>query len=233
MTLKADLVEFSKSLGVDLFGVADLSSANEFILAQGGKIIAEYPQGISIGIRLVDGVVEELCRHEDPVALYGYAGMYNAVNSSLDRASLMIAKRIQEKGYKAYPVPSSQTTDRRKMEAAISHKLVANLAGLGWIGKNCLLITKYGPRVRLTTILTDAPLEAGSPTEGGCGDCRSCVDACPAGAFTGVSFDSRDDRSVRFRASLCTDYTGKREKQFGTGTCGLCVYACPIGKPAS
>lgn len=153
------------------------------------------------------------------------------MNAGLDRAALIIAKKVQRAGFRAYPIPASQAVNERRLEGAVSHKLAANLAGHGWIGKSCLLITpRYGPRVRLATILTDAPLETGESMGNGCGECRECVDICPPKAFTGVPFDPSQPRDVRFRAHLCRDYTRRRAQQLGEGICGLCVYACPHGK---
>jgi epoxyqueuosine reductase len=230
-SLFRELEECAHDLGVDLFGVADLSVAHDFVLRQGGEHVSGFPQAISIGIRLLDPIVDELYRHEEPSAIYSYRGLYNTVNASLDRAALMMAKRVQEAGFKAYPIPASQSVNERRLEGAISHKLAANLAGHGWIGKSCLLVTpKYGPRVRLATILTDAPLETGEQLRNRCGDCRECVDICPPKAFTGVPFDPSEPRDVRFRAHLCRDYTTRRAQQLGEGICGLCVYACPHGK---
>ena len=141
--LGEELEEYARGLGVDLFGVADLtdSQAHSFVLRQGGEHMSGFPRSISLGIRLLDPVVNELYRHEEPSVLFSYKGLYNSVNANLDRASLLIAKKIQEVGFKAYPVPASQTIDDRKLEGAISHKLSAHLSGLGWIGKSCLLIT--------------------------------------------------------------------------------------------
>jgi epoxyqueuosine reductase QueG len=230
----SELKSIAFDLGLDLFGVADLTSANRFTLLQGGEHIASFSRAISMGIRLLDAVVDELFRHEEPSAIYSYKGLYNSANSSLDKAALFIAKRVQEAGFKAYPIPASQTVNTRKLEGAISHKLAANLAGLGWIGKNCLLTTPdYGPRVRLTTVLTDAPLKTGEAISNRCGDCRKCVDVCPVKAFTGVRFDPSEPRDVRFRASLCRDYTERRKQLLGEGICGLCVYICPYGSRAT
>jgi epoxyqueuosine reductase len=232
-SLLRKLEEYAYDLGIDLFGVADLSVAPDFLLRQGGEHILNFSRAISIGIRLLDPIVDELYRHEEPSAIYSYRGLYDTVNASLDRVTLLIAKKIQEAGFKAYPIPASQTVNERKLEGAISHKLVANLAGHGWIGKSCLLITpKYGPRVRLATILTDAPLEAGEPLRNMCGDCRECINICPPKAFTGVPFNPSEPRDVRFRAYLCSDYTKRRAQQLGEGICGLCVYACPKRKIA-
>jgi epoxyqueuosine reductase QueG len=228
-----ELENIAKANGIDLFGIAELTSTqtNELVMQQGGKHIAKYPRAISLACRLLDAVVDELYRHEEPSAIYTYRGLYDSVNNTLDKAALLIAKTIQSKGHNAYPIPASQTINPRKLESAFSHKLAANLAGLGWIGKSCLLITpEYGPRIRLTTVLTDADLTAGNQTPNRCGSCRECVDACPPQALTGVPFDSSEPRDIRFRAHMCRDYTQRRAQQLGEGICGICVYSCPFGK---
>jgi len=227
VNLRDELEGCAKELGAEFFGVADLSPAHDFVLAQGGEYIAAYPRAISIGVRLVDAVVDELFRHEDPNAIFTYRELYNVVNRTLDRISLDIAKRIQASNYKAYPIFNT-TVFTQKLMGAFSHKMAANLAGLGWIGKSCLLITPQdGPRLRWGTILTDAPLVTGEPIENQCGNCCECVDICPPGAFTGVPFNSSEPRDVRFRAQLCRDYMDKRKQRMGDGICGLCVYICP------
>lgn len=228
--LQGELRDLARGLGVDLFGVADLTAARDFVRAQGGEPIGRFSRAVSMGMRLLDAVVDELFRHEEPSVIYTYQGLYNSVNASLDRAALLIAKRIQDAGFRAYPIPASQTVNPRKLEGALSHKLAANLAGLGWIGKSCLLVTPdHGPRVRLATVLTDAPMVPGAPLPNGCGDCRECVDACPVRAFTGAPFDPSEPRDVRFRAYLCSDYSERRARRLGEGLCGLCVYICPHG----
>lgn len=145
-SLNDELGECAKSLGVDLFGVADLSPARDFILVQGGQHIGGFKRAISLGVRLVDDVVDQLHDHQDLVTISSYRGLYTAVNSALDRAALMVAKRVQEAGHRAYPVPASSMLNNGRLEGAFSHKVAANLAGLGWIGKSCLLVTpEYGP----------------------------------------------------------------------------------------
>lgn len=80
---------------------------------------------------------------------------------------------IDKKGYRALPLPAAERIDDERICASFSHKMGASLSGLGWIGKNCLLVTpEHGPRVRWTTILTDAPLEpTGNLQEQKCGRC--------------------------------------------------------------
>ncbi len=66
----------------------------------------------------------------------------------------------------------------------IMQKVWAHLGGLGWIGKNGLLLTKeFGSWVFLATLLLDIELEPDSPTENLCGDCRRCIDSCPTEAI--------------------------------------------------
>ena len=110
MNLGEDLENTAKTQGADFFGVADLSQSHDFILDQGGEHIAAFPRAISIGNRLLDAIVNELFRHEEPSAIYTYRGLYNSVNNSLDRISLTIAKKIQESNFNAYQIPASQIT---------------------------------------------------------------------------------------------------------------------------
>jgi epoxyqueuosine reductase QueG len=231
-SLHTNLERVAKELGADVFGIADLTIAQDFVCKQGGEYLRKFSRAISIGIRLLDAVVDELYRREDPAVTHIYTALYNSVNSRLDHVGLLLAKRIQEKGYKAYAIPASQTVDSNKLIGVFSHKLAANLAGLGWIGKSCLLITpSYGPRVRFATILTDVPLKASSPISEKCNDCRACVNICPARAFTGAQFNPSEPREVRFNAHLCRSYRKKREEKLGEGfLCGLCVYICPYGR---
>jgi len=156
----------AESHGADYFGIADLTSANPFILDQGGPAIARYPAGITMGIALLDPLVDLLPdreRNEGSILYRHYS--YDVVNAALDQAALQVANALQRGGYAAFPVPASLRTDDVRICGPFPHKLAAHLAGLGWIGKNCLLITPdHGPRVRWVTVLTDAPLEpTGSP----------------------------------------------------------------------
>jgi epoxyqueuosine reductase QueG len=181
-------------------------------------------------LRLIDDVIDELHNHQDQGIISTYRTLYNTVNDALDFAALMVAREIQRVGYRAYPVPASSVLKDERLVGAFSHKVAASLSGLGWIGKSCLLITPdHGPRLRLTTVLTDAPLSVGTPIHNSCGTCSRCVDICPAKAFTGRSFNPSEPRGARFKAQLCNVYTTNREKKFGNVNCGLCVYICPFG----
>jgi epoxyqueuosine reductase QueG len=228
--LNNELEKYSKTLGIDMFGVADLLSAKNFITRQGGEHVGGFPRAISLGIRLIDNILDQLINHKDLVTIASYRGVYDAANQALDRASLLMAKKVQESGYNAYPIPASSMLNNGNFEAVFSHKVAAHLAGLGWIGRNCLLITPhYGPRLRLASVLTDAPLETGTPLDNRCGDCTQCVDICPSRAITGLPFSSEEHRDVRLDPKKCDQYTTNRMKVFGNANCGLCVHICPYG----
>jgi epoxyqueuosine reductase len=228
--LNDELEVYARSLGVDLFGVADLSTAKAYIVNQGGQFLTSFPRSITLGMRLLDDVIDQLYNHGDLGIISVYRGLYTTVNASLDKAAYLVSKQIQNKCFHAYTIPASSMLNNGKLEAIFSHKVAANLAGLGWIGKNCLLITpEYGPRVRLATILTDAPLNTGSQIENRCGNCTKCTEICPSKAILGRAFLAEEPRGMRLNAELCDTYTENRIKVFGDVNCGLCVYACPHG----
>ena len=222
--------------GIDLFGVADLAPARAEILRQGGAQVAAYPRAISIGIFLLHSLVDALPqRSERAVAIAYRKHAYDFINQRLDEAASRLSSRLQREGYQALQVPASERVDDERICASFSHKLAAHLAGLGWIGKNCMLITpEAGPRIRFATILTNAPLEAsGSLMAERCGDCRQCVDICPQGAFTGRPFREDEQRELRFDAGKCDRYMKAMQAASGLPVCGLCLYVCPYGMQAS
>ena len=91
----------------------------------------------------------------------------------------------------------------------LPHKTVALNAGLGFIGKNNLLVTKkYGCAVLFGKVLTTAPFATTSvqPIQPSCGDCTACVDACTPKALHGKTWSiitTRDEMMVRKTCTLC------------------------------
>jgi epoxyqueuosine reductase QueG len=150
-----------------------------------------------------------------------YKTHYRQANALLDTASFMIAKHIEAKGYKALPIPASFTVDEKMQTGHLSHKWLAEKAGLGWRGRNNLLVTeKFGSAIRLTTVLTDMPLMTNIPVEFGCGDCYDCIDECPAEALGEKSSEYNFDRCY----SQILKYS--RRDNFGLMICGHCIKAC-------
>lgn len=233
MERENQIAHLAGTLGADFFGVADLSTARDAILDQGGPVIAEFPRAVSIGIALFDPIVDQLPqRAERDVALSYRHHCYDVINQRLDLITSNLSTVLQRNGHRVLPVPASQRIDDERLCGSFSHKMAAHLAGLGWIGKNCLLVTPgKGTRVRWATILTDAPLDVtGEPMEEQCGTCEQCVDICPVCAFTGQPFREDEPREARYDASKCDRYFTWIKNQGEPAVCGLCLYICPIGR---
>ncbi|MFC1939172.1 4Fe-4S double cluster binding domain-containing protein [Chloroflexota bacterium] len=236
MELQSKLEKEAKAMGAAYFGVANLSQAQKGpVNPYEQKLMAEYPLAVSIGVPVSTSVVDRIGDQSDHLALHTYRfHIYQVISPLIDQISLRICFMLASEGYTAMPVPASQPLDVENHRGIFSNKLPASLAGLGWIGKSCLLITPdRGPRVRWGTVLTNAPLEAGAPVETRCGTCRECVEACPVGAFTGRDFVPSEGREMRMMAQKCHDFLTERRKTIGANTCGMCVYVCPWGSSKS
>lgn len=204
--------------GADLFGVADLRGGGWPNAELPPSIARGLPFGISLGVGLCAGVVELIEDH--PTLLYLHH--YRQVNQLLDQLALRVARLIEELGHRALPIPASQTLDPEGLRAHLSHRALAVAAGLGWRGRNNLLVTpRFGARVRLVSVLTDLPLRVDRPYEGpGCGECRRCVAACPAGAI--------GERAEDFDWRGCLEKLREFSDRYRLGEyiCGICVRAC-------
>ena len=233
MDLVKRIEKMAKQQGATHFGMASLLEAHTFILEQGGPIVAEFPNSISLGIALPNSIVDQLPRRADRAVALSYKHhAYGIINQRLDFIASLISIFIQERGYEVLPIPASATVDDERICGSFSHKLGAHLAGLGWIGKNCLLITpKNGPRVRWATILTDAPLNTDNKgVEEQCNNCEECIDICPVKAFTGKPFRENEPRNARFNAKRCDEYGKAMERSGKPRVCGMCLYVCPYGR---
>lgn len=231
--MNEELGKIAESNLVTYFGVADLSKVAKAAVDQAGSGLDGYPYCITLGIALPNPIVDRLpysSNHADALNYKHHA--YDVINNRLDNAASIVGSFIQSKGYKAFPVPASKRANPDKLLGAFSHKLGARLAGFGWIGKSCLLITPdSGPRVRWTSILADAPLKpTGKVAEEQCGDCTACVDICPVHAFSGKAFKEGEPREVRFDANKCQAYFDSMKEAGKLDVCGLCLYICPQGR---
>jgi epoxyqueuosine reductase len=211
-----NLRRVSLDLGASLFGVARVESLKERLqsLPQGTDSL---PYAISLGVHLSDKVLEGI--ENGPTPLYFFH--YQRVNILLDEIALRITFHIQNQGFDALPIPASQVIDWEKQRGHLSHKHVAREAGLGWIGRNNLLVNpKFGSRVRLVSILTDIPLKPDKSIQRDCGDCRNCISVCPAGAIVENPLEFDHIGCYEELRTLC------KERNIRHLICGICVKAC-------
>lgn len=219
-----------RAWGADKVGVADTEPLRA-LRVDPPDLLAPFSRALAIAIRLPVAVFESIADRPTPI----YSNVYQIANRLLDELAFRSAVSLQNDGYSSLPVPASQVLDRENFYGAISHKAVARMAGIGWQGKNLLLITpEYGSRVRLVTVLTDAPLEVDGPVKNRCGKCTACQEACPAGAIRGLPTESHyASRNEALEFSKCADLlTGRFAglPHIGAPICGICIKACPFGR---
>lgn len=141
----------------------------------------------------------------------------------------LLAHFIRGLGYKA--IPSGNDT-------ALSIPLSVD-AGLGQLGRNGLLITeKFGPRVRISKVMTDLPLSIDKEIDFGvsefCATCKRCALSCPSGAIsrgepTSEPINPSNNGGV-FKWYVDAEKCFRFWAQNG-GACTNCVRVCPFNKP--
>ena len=114
----------------------------------------------------------------------------------------------------------------------LSDRAVAERAGIGFSGKNTLLITKeYGSFVYLGEMITNIPFFPDKPIENSCGDCRICLDACPTGALVqGGQLNAQ--RCLAFLTQTKEILPDEFRTKVGTRVygCDTCQAVCPYNK---
>src|SRR3989337_1071709 len=185
--------------GISAFGAGRIDDLRIHFDALSPDYTERLLYGISIAVRVsnsvLSGVIVGPTRH--------YLHHYKMLNLLLDQTALKLTLAIQERGYNALPIPASQIIDWEKQTAHLSHKMIALRAGIGWIGRNNLLVhPEFGSKIRLATILTNMPFKTDNPPpphppvvkggQGGfiegmdgllgeenCRSCRKCIEICP------------------------------------------------------
>ena len=161
-----------------------------------------------------------------------YAYEYTGVNKRINALSITLATEIRERGFQSEPLAASDRTDMANIKGDFPHKTAATRAGLGWIGRHCQLITRpFGSWVRLGTVFTDIELPCGPTIEKNfCGQCMSCVEACPAKALKGSKWYPGLPREEILDVRICDEWKKKHYSQYHKGhICGICSAVCPYG----
>jgi epoxyqueuosine reductase len=211
------LSKLCRDRGAVGFGTCRLADVktDDFLLP--AAVMARLPLAISVAMRVSPDVLDTLEDHPNQL----YEHHYRQVNFALDRLTLELANRIRELGGRSLPIAASQLVDWENQRGHLSHKRVAVAAGLGWLGRNNLLVTpRHGAQVRLVTVLTDLELEPDKPTQDDCGECRRCVSACPAQAV------GETPAEFKHRECFAALKEFQRRRLVSQYICGLCVRAC-------
>lgn len=221
MALSLKLKKFLKENGATDVGYADITN------------FTPKPK-LNIGVVFYIAYPKDVIRNMQNAPTEQYFEQYNLINSKLDSLGLKCEKFLMDEGHQAY----AQTRERLGNNFGefnsfdLPHKTIATRAGIGWIGKSALLTTEtYGSALRLSSVLTDAPLEIGRPIlKSKCGKCMECKNACLGGAISGLNWNHKLKRNDFYDDKKCEKYALKVSKEnLGTAytVCGKCIFACP------
>ena len=151
----------------------------------------------------------------------------------LEAVTAQIEAVLRRGGVRCWVPPAAQENETELL-APFSFKFAAVNAGIGWIGKNDVVITRrYGPRVRLGAILIDAVTACGAPVvRSECPPaCTACVDICPCKALKNRTWTIDAQRSELIDYHRCNRMRSAFIPSLGRkSVCGLCMAACPIGR---
>jgi len=206
--MKTSLKKELRDQGATVVGIADLRG---YLSGE----ISHLGRAVSIGV--------DRKLNEDTLAL-------------LVKLQKRAVRFLKARGHRTLAIPPD--SDRKKgtfiskLYSLFNHKMAATSAGLGWIGKNGLLISpEHGPRLSLATVLTDAPLRQDVPIEiCRCGACVLCVEHCPSQAITGAEWSRSAPFEELVRLESCRDHKTKKRQTMGKPNCGLCINICPYGR---
>ncbi len=208
--------EYGRSAGASVVGIA---ASEDFILAPDGfkptDVLPECRSVIVLGTTFSPEVLDDTIQ---------YTASRNAMLNHMTGMAKAVAKQIRSDGYKTKAVSASggkwvDGDGRKEQFGYISLKHAAELAGLGFIGKNYLLTNpEFGNLLWLSAVLTDAAL-APDPrvTYNICDDCDKCVEICPSQALDDLSsFDKKG----------CSKFFVIENKKFVI-KCFSCRTVCP------
>ncbi|MBM3253210.1 MAG: epoxyqueuosine reductase [Candidatus Omnitrophica bacterium] len=218
-----DIREILEREGMYLFGFCNIRDIKDRFLFEDKNVLVNIDYAISIAYILSDKILDEI--DNAPTVLYAFH--YKRVNNLLDLAALRVSTYLQQKDFNAIPIPASQIIDWENQRASVSHKHIAVRAGLGWLGRNNLVVNpRYGSRIRFSTVLTDMVLPESEQINIDCGDCSDCIKVCPACAIK----ESQTDFDRKGCFELLKEFSKRRG--IGQYICGICVKACS-GKTSS
>ena len=214
-----------------IYGFSDLTGLLQ-------KKFIGFNYGISIGRKLDYEIVDRVIKGPTQE----YYSHYRQINKDLAILIKKISADLNKNDIETLNIDPTVSTSEldsiyfKTLRTDLSHKMVATRAGLGWIGKTDLFISKeFGPRLRLVSILLKTPLKSKLKVvdTSCCGTCSICVDICPAKAANGKLWNITVDREEFFDPWKCRDQCaefGRIRLGIDARICGICVAACPIGQ---
>ncbi|MFL0248271.1 4Fe-4S double cluster binding domain-containing protein [Candidatus Clostridium stratigraminis] len=216
----AELKQLLLGQGAALVGFGDIS-----------ELVKDKDSDMKYGVSVVVSMTPSIVKNIENGPTEEYYLEYKRLNSLLDHLVIKGATFLQNKGFKALAQTTSSVKEFGNNRTLLPHKSFATRAGIGWIGKCALLVTEeYGSAIRISSILTNAPLKISDPINcAKCNSCMVCVNACPADAASGDQWNVTKDRDEFFNPVLCRTQARLRAAKIGIEStiCGKCIQVCP------
>lgn len=246
--LKADIIQYSKTIGIDKIGFTSASTFDELKNRLLRQQELQYQSGFEepdIDKRVNPALLMDEPRSIISIALAYPSKMKVRVESKKGarrgifcRASwgtdyhMVLRDRLKKlEEYIQSNVPGARLKSMVDTGELVD-RAVAERAGIGWSGKNCAIITpEFGSYVYLGEMITNIPFEPDKPMENHCGDCNKCVDACPTGALIqGGQLDS--NRCIAFLTQTKGFLPDQFREKIGNRLygCDTCQTVCPENK---
>lgn len=248
VTLKKDIIEYSKKIGIDKIGFASADVFTELKQRLMEREKLNYASGFEKGSveerteakQLMDGaksIISIALAYPSKInnppkskpgerrgifcrASWG-TDYHHVLRDRLEKLAAYIQTRVPQFEYKTM-VDTGELSDRA----------VAERAGIGFSGKNTMIITKeFGSWVYLGEMITSIPFIPDKPIEDSCGDCRICLDACPTGALVqGGQLNAQ--RCLAFLTQTKDFLPDEFRTKIGTRVygCDTCQAVCPYNK---
>ncbi|MGI6695965.1 MAG: 4Fe-4S binding protein [Christensenellales bacterium] len=222
----------AQKLGIDKIAFADLTIPGLLLRSENAGFLLNngYHIAVSIAMRISEATCSLALQSDDEGLMNYFKAHALARANQLDDAALKLALYLENFGYKAFVVPGLGSGYTVGAPGIVSHMAIANVSGLGTMGDSGMILTpEFGPRVRLSTIITDCPLPVHNQTKDICIHCGLCKEACPSGAITGKRFDPHNPSGEYMDRATCAKYRDQRLEKTGNRFCNICMAICPIG----
>ena len=248
LELKNDIIQYSKTIGIDKIGFTTASPFDELKNRLIRQQELHYQSGFEepdIDKRTNPNLLMDGAQSIISIAVAYPSKMTNRVVSKngerrgiFSRASwgmdyhIVLRERLKKlEAYIKEKVPGALCKSMVDT-GELADRAVAERAGIGWSGKNCAIITpEFGSYVYLGEMITNLPFEPDIPMEDQCGTCNKCIEACPTGALVQggqinaqacISFltQTKDMIAEEFRNKIGNRLYG----------CDSCQTACPVNK---
>ena len=218
--LETDIKTNLTNQGANFVHFVDISRLNE-------EQTRGYRSAIIFGISLSPEFIQKVTNTPDYVEELKASRNFNeddfaTKEAKTDRMADELADYLNQLGHESFSqseksLETANLYNPKQKRSPLPHKTIARMAGLGWIGKHNLLVTReYGSALSMCTVLTNAPLNStiAERVVSKCGHCFACVCSCEPEALSGEAWQPGKDRDVLLNVHSCT-------------TCLKCMMICP------